>query len=134
MEFNLIEAYYKARGIAFPDQKSALLFFLSEVGELSKAYLSIKPVVLSEEEEALLEAFSKLGMQADAIVSRIPGWIRNNDRTKQENISHEVADCEMMLNVFMHCFSGQSGEDALRAKMHLKLGYPIEEALKKQRA
>lgn len=129
MDFELIAAYYKARGIAFPGQKSALLFFLSEVGELAQAYERLRPADLDEEEVQLLQDFADLGAQADQIVSRIPGWVRNNDRSKQENIRFEVADCEMMLNVFMHCYAGTSAEAALREKMQLKLGYPIEEAM-----
>ena len=121
MQTEKIQAYYTARGLSWPDQKSALLFFLSEVGELAEAYLLQQPVPLSAEEEALLYGFSDMGQSADAIVSRIPGWVRNHDRLRKENIAFEVADCNMMLSVFMHAFSGRSPDDALAQKMQEKL-------------
>ena len=38
MDTKWIKAYYNVRGLQWADQKSALLFFLSEVGELAEAY------------------------------------------------------------------------------------------------
>ncbi|HOH92381.1 MAG TPA: hypothetical protein PK791_03340 [Anaerolineaceae bacterium] len=127
MEIELIKKYYNARGLAWPEQKDALLFYLSEVGELAEAYLAISPVALSDEERQLLADFAKLGMQADEIVSRVDGWVRNFDRQRKENIAHEVADCNMMLSVFMESFAGRSPDDALREKMALKLGKSVDE-------
>lgn len=127
MDIELIKKYYKARGLAWPGQKDALLFYLSEVGELAEAYLAISPVALDDEERQLLSDFAKLGMHADEIVSRVDGWIRNFDRQRKENIAHEVADCNMMLSVFMESFAGRSPDDALRDKMALKLGKPVDE-------
>lgn len=125
MKIEIIKDYYDQRGLGWPDQKSALLFYLSEVGELAEAYLAIRPVELSEEEQELFKSFMQLGLKADEIVSRKPGWIRNNDRLRKENIAHEAADCNMMLSVFMDTYNGQSPDDALRQKMELKLGKPI---------
>jgi NTP pyrophosphatase (non-canonical NTP hydrolase) len=122
MKTETIREYYQKRGLSWPDQKSALLFFLSEVGELAEAYLEIKPVSLTLEEQELLHAFAKLGLQADEIVSRKPGWIRNNDRLRKENVAHEAADCNMMLSVFLETYNNQSPDDALLEKMALKLG------------
>jgi NTP pyrophosphatase (non-canonical NTP hydrolase) len=122
MDTNWIKAYYRARGLQWADQKSALLFFLSEVGELAEAYAEVEGASLSGEEKALLERFASLGMEADGIVSRKPGWIRNNDRLRKQNIAHEVADCNMMLSVFMESYAKRSPDDALREKMALKLG------------
>ncbi len=127
MEIELIKKYYNARGLAWPEQKDALLFYLSEVGELAEAYLAISPVALSDEERQLLADFAKLGMQADEIVSRVDGWVRNFDRQRKENIAHEVADCNMMLSVFMESFAGRTPDDALREKMALKLGKSVDE-------
>lgn len=127
MEIELIKKYYDTRGLAWPEQKDALLFYLSEVGELAEAYLAISPVALSNEERQLLADFAKLGMQADEIVSRVDGWVRNFDRQRKENIAHEVADCNMMLSVFMESFAGRSPDDALREKMALKLGKSVDE-------
>lgn len=127
MEIELIKKYYDTRGLAWPEQKDALLFYLSEVGELAEAYLAISPVALSNEERQLLADFAKLGMQADEIVSRVDGWVRNFDRQRKENIAHEVADCNMMLSVFMESFAGRTPDDVLRKKMALKLGKSVDE-------
>ncbi|MDD2522898.1 MAG: hypothetical protein PHW11_08805 [Anaerolineaceae bacterium] len=126
MKTEMIREYYRQRGLGWPDQKSALLFYLSEVGELAEAYLSLQPVGLTAEEYRLLQQFSDLGMQADEIVSRKPGWIRNNDRARKENVAHEAADCNMMLSVFLETYSGKSPDDALLEKMALKLGHAID--------
>lgn len=123
MKTEIIQEYYRQRGLGWPDQKSALLFYLSEVGELAEAYLALEPVELTEEERELLQQFSDLGMKADEIVSRKPGWVRNNDRICKENIAHEAADCNMMLSVFLETYSSQSPDDALLEKMTLKLGH-----------
>lgn len=125
MKIEIIKDYYNQRGLGWPDQKSALLFYLSEVGELAEAWLAIQPVELSKEEQELFQSFAELGLKADEIVSRKPGWIRNNDRLRKENITHEAADCNMMLSVFMDTYNGQSPDDALLEKMELKLGKPI---------
>jgi NTP pyrophosphatase (non-canonical NTP hydrolase) len=125
MKTEIIQEYYRQRGLSWPDRKSALLFFLSEVGELAEAYLAIQRAELTQEEQELLANFAKSGLEADEIVSRKPGWIRNNDRIRKENIAHEAADCNMMLSVFLETFCGQSVDDALLEKMALKLGRPI---------
>jgi len=75
----------------------------------------------------LLARFASLGLEADEIVSRKPGWIRNNDRLRKQNIAHEAADCNMMLSVFMESYARISPDDALREKMALKLGCKAEE-------
>lgn len=127
MDTNWIKAYYRARGLQWADQKSALLFFLSEVGELAEAYAEVEGASLSEEEKALLERFASLGMEADGIVSRKPGWVRNNDRLRKQNIAHEVADCNMMLSVFMESYANLSPDEVLREKMTLKLGCGVQD-------
>lgn len=131
METEKIKAYYQARGLGWPDQKSALLFFLSEVGELAEAYLAVSPVEISHEEKELLTEFATFGQKADEIVSRIPGWIRNNDRVRKENVEFEAADCNMMLSVFLECFAGLSPDQALINKMQEKLGHPFDVSLMK---
>ena len=127
MDTEIIKAYYNARGLQWADQKSALLFFLSEVGELAEAYAEVEGSGLTSEERELLARFATLGSEADAIVSRKPGWIRNNDRLRKQNIAHEAADCNMMLSVFMESYANLSPDDALREKMALKLGCKAEE-------
>ena len=127
MDTEIIKAYYTARGLQWADQKSALLFFLSEVGELAEAYAEVEGQGLSVEEAELLARFASLGMDADEIVSRKPGWIRNNDRLRKQNIAHEAADCNMMLSVFLESYANLSPDEALREKMALKLGCKPEE-------
>jgi len=122
MKIETIQSYYQARGLQWPSAKNALWFFLSEVGELAEAYLSQNQDMLSGEEIQMLETFAGEGLHADEIVSRVDGWIRNNDRNRKENISKEVADCEMMLAVFMYSLTGISPDDALLEKMKDKLG------------
>ena len=122
MNIETIQSYYNARNLRWPDAKDALLFYLSEVGELAEAYLAHHAGDLTEEETQLFENFTHDGLTADEIVSRVPGWIRNNDRVRKENISKEVADCEMMLAVFMYSLTQSSPDEALLAKMKEKLG------------
>lgn len=122
MKIATIQSYYQARGLQWPSAKDAFWFFLSEVGELAEAYLAHHQDDLTEEEIHMLETFSEEGAQADEIVSRVDGWIRNNDRIRKENVTKEVADCEMMLAVFMYSLTGQSPDDALLDKMKEKLG------------
>jgi len=122
MDIQTIQKYYEARGLQWPCAKDALCFFLSEVGELAEAYLVHHQDSLPDEEIQMLEAFTKEGLHADEIVSRVDGWIRNNDRVRKENISKEVADCEMMLAVFMYSLSRTTPDDALLSKMKEKLG------------
>ena len=127
MDTKWIKAYYDVRGLQWADQKSALLFFLSEVGELAEAYAEVEGAGLTTEEKELFSHFASLGLEADEIVSRKPGWIRNNDRLRKHNIAHEAADCNMMLSVFMESYANISPDDALREKMALKLGCKAEE-------
>lgn len=122
MEITTIKNYYKARGLQWPTAKNALWFFLSEIGELAEAYLSHYRDSLTSEEIMMLENFSSEGLHADQIVSRVEGWIRNNDRVRKEDISKEVADCEMMLAVFMYSLTDKTPDEALLAKMKEKLG------------
>lgn len=122
MDIQTIQKYYQARGLQWPDAKDALWFFLSEVGELAEAYLAHYEDQLTGEEVQMLKNFSSEGYHADEIVSRIEGWVRNNDRVRKENIHKEVADCEMMLGVFMYSLSGSTPDAALLAKMKEKLG------------
>jgi hypothetical protein len=123
MNIETIQSYYQARGLQWPEAKDALWFFLSEVGELAEAYLVHHENELTEEEVEMLNQFTKTGLHADEIVSRVEGWIRNNDRVRKEDISKEVADCEMMLAVFMYSLTGSTPDEALLNKMKEKLGH-----------
>lgn len=122
MDIQTIQNYYAARSLQWPNAKDALWFFLSEVGELAEAYLVHQENELTAEEVKMLKTFADEGFHADEIVSRVEGWVRNNDRVKKEDISKEVADCEMMLAVFMYSLTQTSPDDALLKKMKEKLG------------
>jgi hypothetical protein len=122
MDIQTIQNYYQARGLQWPNAKDALWFFLSEVGELAEAYLVHHESELTDEEVDMLQTFADEGFHADEIVSRVEGWVRNNDRVKKEDIHKEVADCEMMLAVFMYSLTQTSPDDALLQKMKEKLG------------
>ncbi len=122
MDIKTIQAYYHARGLQWPSAKDALWFFLSEVGELAEAYLMHHENELTNEEVEMLATFSEEGQLADEIVSRVDGWVRNNDRVRKEDISKEVADCEMMLSVFMYSLTQSTPDRALLSKMKEKLG------------
>jgi hypothetical protein len=122
MDIQTIQNYYAARGLQWPCAKDALWFFLSEVGELAEAYLVHHENEITAEEVEMLKTFADEGFHADEIVSRVEGWVRNNDRVKKEDISKEVADCEMMLAVFMYSLTQTSPDDALLKKMKEKLG------------
>jgi hypothetical protein len=122
VDIETIQNYYQARGLQWPAAKDALWFFLSEVGELAEAYLVHHEQDLTAEEMQMLKTFADEGFHADEIVSRVEGWVRNNDRVKKEDIRNEVADCEMMLAVFMYSLTQTSPDDALLMKMKDKLG------------
>lgn len=122
MDIQTIQNYYQARGLQWPAAKDALWFFLSEVGELAEAYLEHNKPELTDEEVDMLQTFADEGFHADEIVSRVEGWVRNNDRVKKDDIRKEVADCEMMLAVFMYSLTQTSPDDALLHKMKEKLG------------
>lgn len=121
MDINIIQKYYRARGLQWPGHKDALWFFLSEVGELAEAYLVHHETELTAEEAEMLKTFADQGFHADEIVSRVEGWVRNNDRVKKEDIGKEVADCEMMLSVFMYSLTQSTPDAALLTKMKEKL-------------
>lgn len=66
---SIVEGYYEFRGLKEPDENQALLFLVSEIGEL-----------------------------ADAIVSQAGGWTRNNPGREREPAA-EIGDVQMMLTV-----------------------------------
>ena len=122
MDIQTIQKYYHARGLQWPSAKHGLWFFLSEVGELAEAYLAQYQNDLTEEECRMLQNFADEGCKADEIVSRVEGWMRNNDRARKTDVNKEVADCEMMLGVFMYSLTGSTPDEALIKKMKEKLG------------
>jgi NTP pyrophosphatase (non-canonical NTP hydrolase) len=67
---DIVRAYYDFRGLTVPDDSQALLFLVSEVGEL-----------------------------ADAHVEQMAEWIRNN-ANKERSVEDEVGDILMMLTAY----------------------------------
>ena len=66
----VVQKYYQFRGLTEPDTNQALLFLVSEIGELS-----------------------------DAFVSNQAQWVRNNPE-KDRSVQDEIGDVLMMLTVF----------------------------------
>jgi len=67
---DVVKAYYEFRGLTVPDDSQALLFLVSEVGEL-----------------------------ADAHVEQQASWIRNHAQ-KERSVDDEVGDVLMMLTAY----------------------------------
>ena len=67
---DVVKAYYQFRGLTIPDDTQALLFLVSEVGEL-----------------------------ADSHVEQQASWIRNHAE-KERGIEDEVGDVLMMLTAY----------------------------------
>ncbi len=129
MDITPIKKYYAARGLQSPSPKDALWFFFSEVGELAEAYLEQNAQNLTAEEVAMLQNFTALGLQADEIVSRVAGWVRNHDRLRKNDALKEVADCNMMLSVYAYADFNQTPDEALLDKMKEKLGGDLSKVL-----
>ena len=92
----IIRLYAAYRKLEEPDRREALLFLISEIGELAEAELEH----FSDDNRGraiLLEAIL-LGRDADIVVSNMKSWTRNGERTKKTIIAREIADIEMMLN------------------------------------
>lgn len=114
----IVEQYYQYRGYARPDALQALLFLVSEVGELAEAYLHQQQVADIATEDFLREVVED-GRVADALVSGQQSWVRNGDRKHAPVLADEVADVLMMLVVFAGCM-GIDAAQALLAKMRKK--------------
>ena len=94
----LVEQYYTHRGYVTPKTDEALLFLVSEVGELCEAYLSLyRPRSFST--RMFLNLVSRIGRTADGIVSGKAAWVRNGDRKKTASAAYEIGDVQMMLTV-----------------------------------
>lgn len=116
---NIVRAYYKFRKYVMPNPYQALLFLLSEVGEIVEAFLDTKPE-LKIPERRYLSNMVKLLSQADIMVSDQDAWVRNNDRQKKErDVADEIGDANMMLRVFAMSL-GINADNAMITKMEKK--------------
>jgi len=103
-----INWYFKARRLVEPMAHAALMFFISEVGELAEAYIVRANRGLPAGMMNILLDMQYLGKRADQWVSGQAsdcpsgqaGWVRNNGRAHAPNVESEVADCLMMLERF----------------------------------
>jgi hypothetical protein len=118
-----VNSYYKFRyaDADDPTDLQALLFLLSEVGELVEAW-GLDKVEYKSTEHVILQHFIEWGKHADEAASRSGKWVRNNDRTKVPNLADEVADCEQMLDKFAEKCGLPSVEECMLAKW-MKKGY-----------
>lgn len=114
----LVDKYYRYRDYARPTTLQALLFLISEIGELAEAYLYHHHAADIAERDFLRQV-AEQGRVADALVSGQNAWVRNGDRKKAPVVADEVADVLMMLVVFAESLSIDVVQ-ALLAKMHKK--------------
>ncbi len=121
MDTENIKAYYTARGLNWPDAEHAFPVLSIRGRELSEEKHLAAGSPDFDKVSTLLQEFPWPGSQADALVSRVPGWVRNNDRQRNANIPHEIADCQMMLPMFSERLLGINPDQALREKMVEKL-------------
>lgn len=120
----LINDYAEYRKLETPDSREALLFLISEIGELAEADLLAQPGDLRGAE--LLTGMQSLGLLADTQVSLMKKWTRNGNRVKAPNVPAEIADCLMMLTRYAEK-SGQP--DPLTCLINKMRGYGFNGAV-----
>lgn len=116
---NIVRQYQSFRKLVTPTASEALLWLMSEVGEMAEAFLLSGPE-LTPEFSAIVSNIIALGSHADKVVSgRRKDWVRNGDRKKSPNLEFEIGDVRFMLQVF----ASQVGMDpdlAMLAKFRSK--------------
>lgn len=118
----LIDAYFRFRKYEDPSRLQALLFLISELGELTEAYREIYGNVdpVTVEERTVIQMVELAGRLADKAVSGQKDWVRNNDRAKSVDLAAEAADVFMMLDRFALAANLEDPETCLREKMTKK--------------
>ena len=96
---NAVDEYFKYRAYKEPSAEDALLFLISEIGEMIDAYME-KPDVPLSMRALVFNNVIGAGKAADDLLSEKQGWVRNNDRIKISDLSDEVGDVQMMLVKF----------------------------------
>lgn len=96
---DVVDDYFEFRKYKEPTAEQALLFLISEIGELTEAFLERYPQELNLR-ALVFNNIVSISKTADEVVSETQGWVRNNDRTKKTDISDEVGDALMMLTKF----------------------------------
>lgn len=103
-----VSKYYEARKLKRPSATEALLWLVSELGELAEAHATPLFCVpeMSFSERFALRAVTWVGKLAERVVAKRGGWTRNNGRKtdflkfRDERVSDEVGDVLMMLTVY----------------------------------
>lgn len=127
-QLSRIIEYFEERKppLLWPGTEAAALFYLSEVGELAEAMLALddqKPRSkrMGKKTRSILRSFAKMGYQADDTVRDMRGWVRNNNRVHSPDISGEIADNNMMLQILSDNLIGRSPEDCMIRKMRAQI-------------
>lgn len=132
----LVDKYFAHRNYVNPDATDALLFLISEVGELAQAYefmrAKSKTPIQDMAVSLVIENMKLLGFCADATISGKRAWVRNNDRVHDPEIGPEVGDVYMMLDRFAKASGAGEPGDCLIRKMMSK-GFDVPEVLKNER-
>lgn len=119
---DIVNRYFLHRKYIEPTAEQALLFFLSEVGELALAY-RLTTECADPRLQHLLVQFECLGLEADDLVSAQAEWVRNHDRVKQPDLEDEIGDVLSMLTKFSGQAVGTGPDDCMLAKFRKK-GWP----------
>jgi NTP pyrophosphatase (non-canonical NTP hydrolase) len=128
----LINEYFEFRGYDDPNRLQALLFLISEVGELVEAYRELFPADIEEatpQDKTALQATIEAGRLADRTVSGQSAWVRSNGRLeKSADLAGEVADVLMMLDRFSLEADLETPAACLMKKMERK-GFNVDDSL-----
>ena len=113
-----IKSYYHKRGLKEPTALEALMWMISEVGELVEAYI----VETGDAKyRHTLKNFIAICRDIEKRVAERPGWVRNNQPKNTYDLTGECADVLMMLSVFADKAGLPEPEVCLREKMERKL-------------
>jgi NTP pyrophosphatase (non-canonical NTP hydrolase) len=119
---DLIWDYYTFRAYSRPKFANwALLWLLSEIGEMVEAFLDTKREPITSEERRLYFSVMRLAKEAESLVENVHAdAVRNGDRAKPHNLSHEIGDCLQMLGVFADLAGVGDPVEAMTGKFESK--------------
>jgi len=116
-----IQEYYNFRGLKTPSALEALLFLMSEIGEMAEAwYTDNQDATDSMSEHWAIVEIADLGRKCDELVSQRGGWVRNNGRAGEADLDGEIGDVLMMLDRFAFSAKRPEPADLLYVKMRRK--------------
>ena len=99
-ETDIVNSYSQFRKLQEPDQLECLVFMLTEVGELVKAYISENPTITRY--SVGLDGIILIADELDNNISKAKKWTRNHER-KDISVEDECGDVFMMLTKFLSC-------------------------------